>query len=224
MSPVKIYRYTPFPPNDPTEAPIDLNYITGLTRKLFPKRFFVQGELQRVEWYADYEPTTLTFSDLVLVVEIDYTRNALGFAQFRTTTRKWIMEDESIAEPIKSTTKHYTADNVESINEGQRRRGNIVANVMSVVSTHLIVTGPSYPADAAARLAIGSAFAAVHDAARNKFVDASATDLYTDIQLATDSWLSENLAIAHNGASIILHDPEITVKDWILAELNLWGL
>ena len=88
----KIYRYmTDDPPHCKLEAPIDHNYITDLTIRLHPKRTMVKGEVQKVEWFSD-EATT----DLILKVDINYTRDPLGFALDRTTIRTWINEDETI--------------------------------------------------------------------------------------------------------------------------------
>lgn len=78
----KLYRYMRSPEFNEDEAPIEHDYIIGLTTKLFPKRTFIQGELQRVEWFADEAKT-----DLVIDVDVEYVRDALGFALERTTTR-----------------------------------------------------------------------------------------------------------------------------------------
>lgn len=107
----------------------DLDYTI---KNLHPKRTFVQGELQLVEWYIDQSLT-----DMILKVEISYTRDAYGFAVSRTTTRTWINTDGSENEDIKVTDKNYTINTLEMITEGKKRRGNIVNGVQLPTLTFL---------------------------------------------------------------------------------------
>lgn len=97
----------------------DLDYTI---KQLYPKRTFVQGELQLVEWYLDSALTTM-----VLSTSINYTRDNDGFATSRTTTRTWYNTDNSVNPLTKTKTKYYTQ--LEMIKEGKRRRENIVNGV-----------------------------------------------------------------------------------------------
>lgn len=102
----------------------EINYKTGLITSLFPKRTTVKGEVQKVQWYEDQALT-----NKVLEVDINYTRDAFGFATSRTTTRKWVNNDGSFNPKEKSTTKDYTANSLDQIKEGKKRRGNIVDGI-----------------------------------------------------------------------------------------------
>jgi hypothetical protein len=79
---VKIYKYIEDDSVNKDYTAVD--YKVQTVTNLFPKRTFVRGELQLVEWFSDAEMT-----DLVIKTEIQYTRDPFGFATSRTTTRTW---------------------------------------------------------------------------------------------------------------------------------------
>ena len=114
----KLYRYIRTPNTSEVEAPLEHNYVIGLTTKLHPKRTLIKGELKEISWYADDSET-----DLILKVDVDYNRDSLGFALSRTTTRTWYREDGTAHPDQKITSKTY--DDLDQINEGVRRRGNL---------------------------------------------------------------------------------------------------
>lgn len=125
-SPPKILRYVTEPGLfDPTVAPVDLDYTTGLTRRLHAKRTVVLGEVTQVDWYANYDDVNDVHSDLILKVSITYTRNPLGLPLKRDTVRTWVAEDESDASPTKATTKYYRGN--ERTVEIKRRATNALS-------------------------------------------------------------------------------------------------
>jgi hypothetical protein len=97
---IKIYEYT-----DCREDFREVNYKTALRTRLFPKKTFDQGELQKVEYYATFDGTT--YSDPVLKVDVTYTRDSQGFASSRTTTRTWYYTDGTEIDETKVTQKYY---------------------------------------------------------------------------------------------------------------------
>ena len=133
LSPVKILSYAKGKTKG--EHYHNINYKTELTQSLYPKRTFVQGELQKVEYFSDQ-----TLTDKVLQVDIVYTRDALGFAVSRTTTRTWYRQDDTVASETKVTNKLYTINLNEQIVEGHKRRQNIVDAVQLPVMGFLIET------------------------------------------------------------------------------------
>lgn len=91
---------------------------------LFPVRTFRRGELNKCEWFADN-----LLTDKVLIVEIAYDRDYLGYALNRTTIRTWINNDNSLNSLTKVTFKDYTINQGESTKEGKLRRGALVTNI-----------------------------------------------------------------------------------------------
>ena len=101
-----------------------INYRTGLTDSLYPKRTMEHGEIVRVEWFRDIELT-----DKVIDVNMNYVRDGYGFALERQTTREWIMKNGEPHANKKITKKRYDINFNDQIKEGKRRRENIVNDV-----------------------------------------------------------------------------------------------
>ena len=203
----KIYRYmTDDPPHCKLEAPIDHNYITDLTIRLHPKRTMVKGEVQKVEWFSD-EATT----DLILKVDINYTRDPLGFALDRTTIRTWINEDETENTNTKITKKLYTINLNDQIKEGIRRRSNIVDELkITVLNMMMNTILPASGLDQPAVVIMGRDFMKKYQTDFNAFVDESNTDILADIQNDTEElWLDNTIASG------------LTIRDFIIAEMTL---
>lgn len=130
LSNVKIHKYIfdTFYPNK-TNPPKEHDFLVGLSIKLHEKVTMVKGEVQKKEHYVNFNGTV--YSDLVVVEDIVYTRNALGFAVSRETKRKWICEDESVHPDYKVSVKYYSSN--DQIEEGITRRGNLVKSIQQPV-------------------------------------------------------------------------------------------
>lgn len=105
-----------------------IDYKKELTQALIPKRTVTQGEVTKVEWYKSLD-AQMAPTDLVLKVDIDYQRDATGFATSRVTTRTWINEDESENTDTKVTNKYYFVNPSDMIDEGLRRRKLLVNSI-----------------------------------------------------------------------------------------------
>jgi len=127
----KIYDYVCPSLNGKHFAAID--YKMELTTSLFPKRTVAKGEVTRVDWYADVELT-----NLILKVDINYTREATGFAGYRDTVRTWINKDGTENEVTKTTKKYYNINHVDQIIEGIRRRSLLVRSIQMPVLSMMV--------------------------------------------------------------------------------------
>jgi hypothetical protein len=127
---LKIYRYIENveDPFEKLEVPKGHDYKAGLTTRLHLKRTTARGEVIKVDYYSDPELT-----DLVLTVDINYTRDAVGFATERQTTRRWVMENGNYNTDTKVTQKSYTDNPEDQIKEGIRRRQNIIDTVQPAI-------------------------------------------------------------------------------------------
>ena len=123
----------------------NIDYRKEISGSLFPKRTKVQGEIVKVEWFRDKELT-----DLYLRVDISYTRDTIGTALERETTRTWINRDGSENSDTKVTEKSYIINQEDQTAEGKRRRENIVNGlefpVLAMMMEVLIPTGLSQQA------------------------------------------------------------------------------
>ena len=125
---IKIYRYIhEMHYEDFCKPPKEHNYKSGLSTtdgtpfNLIPVPTFIKGELQRMDYYADEAST-----DLVLRVDMTYTRDEFGWALTRTTTRTWYKENGDAHPDTKITIKRYYRDINLMEEESVKRRGNIV--------------------------------------------------------------------------------------------------
>lgn len=217
----KIYQYVPETTiHDPYIFPADIDYKTGLTISLFPARVMVQGELQEVTYYAEYDALEAyeldKFKQPVLKVEINYTRDSLGFAQYRSTTRSWYYEDGTMCTSVqKITSKVY--DFLGTIAEGKRRRQNIIDGSMipvlgMMIQTCLVAPQQNPPLFATqpelvleARRFLSSCKAHIID-----FVDDSSTEFSDWLSTATEVWLNN-----------VIHQNGTTIRQWLMNEIDV---
>lgn len=212
---VKIYRYvTDVSDYNVFHAPIDLNYNTGLTTTLFAKRLFNQGELQRVEWHSTDE-----LNDIILSVDIVYQRDSVGFATRRTTTRTWYKENGEEALPKKITEKVYSIDPISQIEEGERRRGNLVKSLQMPIIGFLLSTIP--PKDGETEIErssriilLGRKFLRDNKEYFTAFIEDSNREVSEIIANSTDFWM-DNIIDEENGT---------TIRDYLLNQLDIGGV
>jgi hypothetical protein len=218
---VKIYKYIEDDSVNKDYTAVD--YKVQTVTNLFPKRTFVRGELQLVEWFSDAEMT-----DLVIKTEIQYTRDPFGFATSRTTTRTWYDFDGNEMPRKKTTSKIYSY--LEMIKEGKRRRGNIVDGVQIPTLAFLqeAAADPQNPygLNSSTVLLIGREFMDRFEPEFSKFIDnsSSVTDIadpnfnrkivvvkFEEAAVTTDTWLNFQ-PVALGGARIL---------DYLVSEFSI---
>lgn len=125
-SDVKIFKYMPVGVYDRSIPPFHRDFITSLPNiKLHRKSTIVKGECTKEEFFVNYDGTT--YSDLIVKEETTYVRDALGFPTYKTVKVTWYKNDGTPHPAFKSWIKYYS--NMEKIQEGKTRRGNLIANL-----------------------------------------------------------------------------------------------
>jgi hypothetical protein len=195
----------------------NINYNTELSQSIFPKRVFTKGELTSVVWYSDQ-----LLTNKLLDVTMVYVRDAMGFAVSRTTTRKWVREDESFHPLFKITTKSYTINPIDQILEGKRRRSNIVDGVQLPVMSFLLET-QSGTLTQGEILLMGRDFLDAMEPFFNRFVKNSSSindvaspdfgkkEIVVEFETSTDAWL-DDLPAALGGA---------TIRQYLIGEFSI---
>lgn len=196
----------------------EIDYKTEVDVNLYPKRTFVRGELTLVEWFKNLDQNGV-FSDLVLKVEMVYVRDPFGFPLTRTTTRTWINNNETENPLQRITYKNYAVSPLAQIEEGLRRRGNIVNSIQLPTMGLMIeaLSPPPYNLTQDVILFMGREFLDRFEGEFDRFVKNSSTvtDLadpnfgrktvvveLEDAAATTDLWLNETPA-SLQGASIL---------------------
>ena len=198
----------------------DLNYNMELDISLYPKRTMVQGEVTHVDWYADE-----LLTNKVIEVDVAYVRDANGFAVSRTTTRTWINGNDTPNPDVKVTHKNYTINSIEQINEGKRRRGNIV-NSIQIPTMGLMMEALMPPPELKTQLEVilmGREFMDRFEEEFNKFIDNSSTvtdsldpnfgkkSVVVALENASDAWLDSTPPSA-GGA---------TIRQYLIAQFSI---
>jgi len=152
----------------------NIDYKKEVVSALIPVRTIVQGEVQKVEWYQSLDGSNNPINKII-EVDVVYTRDATGFATFRTTTRRWINRDESFNDESKVTMKYYFVNPAEMIIEGTKRRKLLVDSIQIPVLTFMTeaLVPLGYTQDAV--VLKGRAFLDDYDAEFNRFVHNSSS-------------------------------------------------
>ena len=129
----KIYDYVQqAEPRDFKAAPYDLNYnILGLHKK----RDWSKGQINYIEYYGSYDPSTNTYDDLVVKEYREFYR-INEFLNRRKIKVDWYMSDGSIGASKDNIWKYYTP--AESLKAGEIRRRNVISN-LKIVSVGIIM-------------------------------------------------------------------------------------
>jgi len=207
---VKLYRYIPRAFNDYTIPPMDVDYVTGLTRRLHHELVFNKGELNAANYYAavqDNGAFDLAYSDPIVRETFDYQRDANGFAVSRVQTIEWYLEDGTIHPTKKLRDKVYSGN--ESYKEGVTRRRNIIDDLALKVVGMLITTEPG--PDDGPKIDLGRQFMADHQVPMLSFVDAAKNDVLQIVIDDTRPWLDNVVAAG-----------PVTIRDVILGSLDIW--
>jgi hypothetical protein len=164
-----------------------------------------RGEVRRVGFF---DPDDLTTE--VVREDVVYTRAANGLALSRETVRTWFCEDGT-AHPVgKTSTKVYSDDPVEQMDEGERRRGNVIKRLTIDVLGMLAATQTAGNLVAAELL--GRDFTDLHAAAITSYlrIGDNAT-LQGEVVADPTPWLDNDLAAV--GA------PGVTIRQAIVSAL-----
>ena len=202
------------------DPPLALNYATGLATRLRKAETFVQGELRTIAYHpdatVDLATGAITFVGAPVVREdFAYVRDAAGFAKSRTQTITWLRKDGSDHPTQKVMGKVYNPG--ASMREGKRRRRNIIDQVELRVAQLLLETElANQGGDVQGTLELGRDLASHYGKEISDFENLSKQSILTAIQNDQQfAWL-DNLPPSLGGA--------ITIRDEVIAELDIWGI
>jgi hypothetical protein len=203
-SPLKLLRY--ITAEDRGRSHVAIDYKTGLNTRLHRKLVTMfRGEIREVH-YTDPDD----YDDIILRVGVVYVRSANGLATSRTTTRTWVREDGSDHPATKVTVKDYASDPVLQMQEGARRRQNVIDKLSIDVLGMLAYTQTG--GDIAAAEVLGAAFMLSHNAAVTTFLRAGANaQLQADVTADVTAWLNNDLAA--------MGMPGVSIRQVILGSL-----
>jgi hypothetical protein len=198
-SQIKIYQIYQYIDGDNNASifPSDIDFITCLNRRLYPKNTYVFGELVSTIYYADRSGAQLTgFTYITPVVQevFVYVRDATTeFPISRTNTLQWYLIDGTLDTLTKVLHKYYDDDAVLQMNELEtRRNNNIDCIIISLVGLALMTNGGLTINDIVTQ---GKAFFALHSADRQLYIMDGGLELVDDVRNDTTlSWIDSDIS------------------------------
>lgn len=194
---------------DKKVPPFDVDFLTSLSIKLHRKQTMVKGEVQKEEYFKSFDG--IIYSGLIVIESNSYTRDAMGFAKYRTTTVEWCLKNGSMCTYKKVWKKFY--DPLQMIEEGIDRRGNIIKFLQPKILGLLQISLPVN--EMPNILTYGRNFLSDMKEYFDNFINHSDKSLYSQLVnpeiISLHPWLSLTPA-ALGGARIV---------DYILAEVTI---
>lgn len=193
----------------PAQQVHGLNFKTGLSSRLHPKKTFVKGELQEVIHYrsATINPDlTKTYEDPVVRETFAYLRSGAGFAIMRTHTIEWM---DFNGEWALSKVQEKFYDEADVLREAKTRRQNVADFTMMGM---IFLLDQTVPEDAGTpNVNKGRALWQAHKDSIDLYIDAGIRDIETEIGNDVTAWLDNPIG------------PGVTIRDWTLNELDIWS-
>jgi hypothetical protein len=187
----------------------NIDYTIELDRNLVPKRHFVFGELRKVDWFSDPEMT-----DLVLTTEYVYTRNALGFAESRVSTRTWYMTNGEPHPRQKLRDKAYFINPQDQLDEIILKRTNNVRQI-NIALVYLVPLLSGGQVTSQQIIESGRAFFNANDLNRNTYVNEGASGLEAAVRTADETFSWMDISTAPLGMQGIS-----TIRGYIIYQLS----
>ncbi|MGB0973014.1 MAG: hypothetical protein ACPGVG_18970 [Mycobacterium sp.] len=219
---IRLYRYMDIfarlNHNDFSIPPYEVDFIKGLGPFTPHKQVtgVFQGDVIEQTIFARFVGRDPISAEPILAIplvreEIIYTYLD-GSHQSQTKRFHYMREDGTESKLVKEKPKQYTL--AASIKAGIRRRQNIINYLKPDTIGFIMMTGNA-PTQEQARVR-GAEFLARHNIAILAFVDTGSPQLFNDIVADTaDAWLD---------AVIPGNAPAMTIRQYILAGLDIWGL
>lgn len=163
---------------DTTQVPLDLDFRTSLTKMLHRKSTLIKGECVKEEYYENCSVDAqgnLTYSNLIVGEHHSFIRDPLGFPVMRNSHLHFYDKNGAESEESKHWTKFYS--NLEKIQEGKTRRGNLVDNLQMPCVGLISIAMTGSPLPGSAVILEGRRFLFDYKKEFDAFVDESNRDI-----------------------------------------------
>ncbi len=111
-----------------SQLPAHINYKTQVKR-LHGLEYLQKGELQKMEYYRDYNETTGEYEQLILAAYFEWIRDESGQLIKRPSFRRWVKFNGELGEPYYDEPKIYNKQKAQIADA--RRRDNIIKHLTS---------------------------------------------------------------------------------------------
>lgn len=211
---IKVFKYIQNRSLDTKLPPSNVDFVTGLSIKLHRKSTIVRGECTKEEYFVNYDGAV--YSDIVVKETTLFNRDALGFPINKTVTVIWYKNSGEEHPQSKTWNKYYS--NLEKIQEGKSRRGNLVSNLQMPCIGLISIALTGSPNPTSDVILEGRRFLADYSKEFTVFIEDSNRDI---VQCLSDSNHSK-YAHQSNYTWIDTMTPYgITIRQFIISELTI---
>lgn len=204
---------------DTSEAPLSLDFRTSLKQMLHRKSTLIKGECVTEEYFQTCTVNAqgvLSYSNLIVAEHHAFTRDPLGFPVMRNSHLHFYDKNGVESPETKHWTKFY--NNVEKIQEGKTRRGNLVDNLQMPCIGLISLSMTGNPVPSPSVILEGRRFLFDYKKEFDSFVDESNRDIvqcFTNVN-------HPRYASASNYTWINSMTPYgVTIRQFLVAELTI---
>lgn len=220
---VKYYKIYDFVYNkasyDTTQIPLALDFRTQLTKMLHRKSTLVKGECVKEEYFENCSVDAagnLTYSNLIVSEHHSFVRDPLGFPVLRNSHLHFYDKNGIESTEQKHWIKYYSQ--LEKIQEGKTRRGNLVDNLQMPCIGLISIAMTGSPIPSSAVILEGRRFLFDYKKEFDAFVDESNRDIVACFQNASHP----RYASASKYSWINSMTPYgVTIRQFLIAELTI---
>jgi hypothetical protein len=169
-----------------------------------------RGEVREVHYTNPSD-----YSDVMLKVTVTYTRAPNGLVLSRIVTRTWVCEDGTDHPDQKITSKDYSPDPVHQMQEGIRRRENVINQLTIQVLGMLMAIRTA--GDPSAAEVLGATFMMTLESYTTNFIRTGDNQTIRGVVMTdTTEWLDDDLtALGMPGVTIryVIYDSLAGIMD-----------
>ena len=200
-------------------VPLTLDFRTGLTKVLHRKSTLVKGECVKEEYFENCSVDAagnLTFTNLICAEHHAFIRDTLGFPIMRNSHIHFYDQNGIESAETKSWTKYYSQ--LEKIQEGKIRRGNLVDNLQMPVIGLIAIAVTGSPIPAPPIILTGRNFLFDYKKEFDAFVDESNKEI---LQCLTNPANAKYMSVSKYPWINSMTPYGVTIRQFLIAELTI---
>lgn len=202
-----------------SEVPLDLDFRTSLTKMLHRKSILIKGECVSEEYYENCSVDAqgnLTYTNKIVSEHHSFIRDPLGFPVMRNSHLHFYDKNGAESAESKHWTKFYS--NLEKIQEGKTRRGNLVDNLQMPCVGLISIAMTGSPLPSSAVILEGRRFLFDYKKEFDAFVDESNRDI---VACFSDTNHSRYASASKYSWINSMTPYGVTIRQFLISELTI---
>jgi hypothetical protein len=204
---------------DTSSVPLSLDFRTSLKKMLHRKSTLIKGECITEEYYETCSVDAqgvLTYSNLIVSEHHAFIRDALGFPVMRNSHLHFYDSNGVESPESKHWTKYY--NNLEKIQEGKIRRGNLVDNLQMPCIGLISIAMTGSPTPTTAVILEGRRFLFDYKKEFDAFVDESNREI---VACFSDASNARYASVSKYSWINSMTPYGVTIRQFLIGELTI---